>query len=94
MNELIDKVNNLKNTLDKEEAVVKIRELKEKVMKDSLLLDDIKKYQNNPNDKLKEKIINNKLFREYKHEEVEINLIIMKINQILKTINDESKGCL
>ena len=94
MNELIDRVDNLKNTLNDLDEVKYLNVLKKKVMENEELLNDVKYYHSNPNEFLKEKIISNKLFREYKHQETEINLIIMSINQRLKDIYDESKGCI
>ena len=39
--------------------------------------------------KIKEKIISNELFREYKLKETDLNIMIMSINQKLKTISKE-----
>ena len=94
MNELIDKVNNLCSVLDEQEEVKKIKLINKEIVKRQDLLDDISLYNKTMDNNVKERIINNKLFREYKHQETEINLIIMHINQKLKELNDGKGGCL
>ena len=91
MNELIEKVENLKNSLDETKEVQEIKNFNEKIMQDKELLADIKKYNETQDEKLKEKIINNKLFREYKKKETDLNLIILKINNHLKEITNKGK---
>ena len=91
MNELIEKVENLKEVLDNTKEVKEINEINELIMQDEELLKLIKKYQETEDPKLKEKIINNDLFMQYKHSETELNLLIMKINSELKKINDKGK---
>ena len=91
MNELIDKVENLKDTLDKNNEIIKLKELNEEIMKDKELLEDIKKYQETNDLELKNKIINNSLFQKYKHSEAECNFIILEINKRLKEINNKGK---
>jgi cell fate (sporulation/competence/biofilm development) regulator YlbF (YheA/YmcA/DUF963 family) len=93
MNELIDKVDNLKKTLDSNEEIIKLKEINEKIMQDKELLKDIEEYNRKPNEELKNKIINNSLFREYKHSEAECNFIILEINKRLKEINNKGKCC-
>ena len=86
MNELIDKVNNLKESLDSNEEIIKLKEINKKIMEDKELLKDIEEYNRTNNLELKNKIINNDLFREYKHSEAECNFIILEINKRLKDI--------
>ena len=93
MNELIDKVDNLKKCLDENEEIIKLKEINEKIMEDKELLKDIEEYNRTNNLELKNKIINNSLFREYKHSEAECNFIILEINKILKEINNKGKCC-
>ena len=93
MNELIDKVNNLKEALDENEEIIKIKGINEKIMEDKELLKDIEEYNRTNNEELKNKIINNSLFREYKHSEAECNFIILEINKRLKEINNKGKCC-
>ena len=40
MNELIDKVDNLKKTLDEEEEIIKLKEINKKIMEDKELIKD------------------------------------------------------
>ena len=91
MNELIDKVNNLKESLDSNEEIIKLKEINEKIMQDKELLKDIEEYNRTNNLELKNKIINNSLFREYKHSEAECNFIILEINKRLKEISNKGK---
>jgi len=91
MNELIDKVSDLKESLDLNEEIIKLKEVNELIMKDKELLKDIEEYNRTNNEELKNKIINNKLFREYKHSEAECNFIILEINKRLKEISNKGK---
>ena len=94
MNELIGKVEELKEEIDSLDEIVKLKELNEKIMLDKDLLKDIEEYNKTQDENIKERIINNKLFREYKHNETNCNLLIMEINQKLKEINNRNKGCI
>ena len=91
MNELIDKVNSLKESLDSNEKIIKLKEINERIMEDKELLKEIEEYNRTNNEKLKNKIINNGLFREYKHNEAECNFIILEINKKLKEISNKGK---
>lgn len=91
MEELIEKVEALKEKLNENVSVKKIKELNKKLEKDKELLKDIEKYQYTKDTNLKNKIMNNDLFKEYKEEETEINFIILEINKRLKQINNKGK---
>lgn len=91
MNEFIETVDNLKKSLDENEKIIKLKEINKLIMQDKELLKDIEDYNINHNEELKEKIINNNLFREYKHNEAECNFIILEINKRLKEINNKGK---
>ena len=91
MNELIETVDNLKKSLDENEKIIKLKEINKKIMEDKELLKDIEEYNRTNNLELKNKIINNNLFREYKHNEAECNFIILEINKRLKEINNKGK---
>lgn len=93
MNELIDLVDNLKESLDKTDEVKNIKALNKEISKDKDLLETIKKYNLTHDEKLKSKILSNELFNKYKDNEIELNLLIMKINHELKKISIK-KGCL
>lgn len=91
MEELIEKVEALKEELNENVSVKKIKELNKKLEKDKELLKDIEKYQYTKDINLKNKIMNNDLFKEYKEAETEINFIILEINKRLKQINNKGK---
>ena len=87
MKELIEKVENLKLELDNSKEVKHIKELNSKIKDNKELLYLIEKYNSTQNESIKEEIINNKFFREYKLSENEINYIILEINSKLKQIS-------
>ena len=91
MNELIDKVDNLKKSLDENEKIIELKEINKRIMEDKELLKDIEEYNRTNNEELKNKIINNSLFREHKHSEAECNFIILEINKRLKEISNKGK---
>ena len=91
MNELIDKVEKLKESINEIEKVKEIKDLNKEIIKDKELLKLIEEYNRTHNEKLKEKIINNELFKKYKVLETDINVIILEINSKLKQINDKGK---
>ena len=91
MNELIETVDNLKKSLDENDEIIKLKEINELIMIDKELLKDIENYNLTKDEKIKERIINNKLFREYKHSEAECNFIILEINKKLKEISNKGK---
>lgn len=86
MEELIDKLEELKDVLDKEEVIVKYLEEKEKILKDRNISSKVLKYQETKNEKLKEEIYNIPSFLEYKKMENEILLLIMELNSKFKDI--------
>ena len=87
MKELIEKVENLKLELDNSKEVKHIKELNSKIKDNKELLNLIEKYNSTQNESIKEEIINNKFFREYKLSENDINYIILEINSKLKQIS-------
>lgn len=86
MEELIEKIENVKTNLDKTEQVKKIKRLNKELSNNKELLNKIERYNNIQDEKLHQEIINNKFFREYKLSENEINYIILEINSRLKKI--------
>ena len=94
MEELIEKVENLKNSIDNTEEIKKLNILNEEIMKDKELLEKIKRYNETQDENIKKEIISNSLFQEYKHAETDCNLLIMGINQKLKKQFGKDKGCL
>lgn len=89
MEELYDKVNNLISKLDDNSLIKEIKDLTEKVSKDKDLMKLLEKYQLTKDEKVKKEIISSELFQEYKSKETDLNILIMAINQKLKTINNE-----
>ena len=87
MKELIEKVENLKKELDNSQEVKHIKELNSKINDNKELISLIEKYNETQNERIKEQIINNEFFREYKLSENEINYIILEINSKLKQIS-------
>ena len=92
MEELIDKTNNLISKIDDLEQVKRIKELNKKLSKDKEIKKLIEDYSISRDESIKSKIIDNELFKEYKLNETDINLLIMDINSRLKSINGK-KGC-
>lgn len=91
MEELIEKVEILKDELDKNKSIVNIKKLNKKIMEDKELITLLEKYKNTNNINVKEEIMSNKLFKKYKEEETNINFIILEINKRLKEINSKGK---
>lgn len=93
MNELIEKVEKLKLSLDKDKRVLDLKQAKKEVLKEKNLLEDIEKYKKTKKEEDLEKIKSNEKFREYKRKETDCNLLIMEINQQLKEINNKGRNC-
>ena len=83
MEELLDKLDKLKESLNKEETIIKIRKLNKKIEKDTALISKIKRYKEEPSEELKYQIYSNALYKEYKEKETDLNLLIMSINNKL-----------
>ncbi len=86
MEKLIEKTDNLIHSLDNSNEVKKIKELNKKMKEEKELLKDIDSYKNNPTEELRQKIINNPFYREYKKSENDCNFLILEINKELKEI--------
>ena len=91
MNELIEKVDNLKKSISELDKVKEIKELNKEIIKDKELLKLIEEYNSTQDEKLKKEIINNELFKKYKVLETDINVIILEINSKLKQITNKDK---
>lgn len=89
MEELIGKVENLKQVLETNEKIQAIREINKKIKDNQELLSLLAEYKKTKSETVKRKIINNKLFEEYKERETDINIIILEINQKLKEISQK-----
>lgn len=91
MEELYNKIDNLKNVLNTNQTVKKIKVLTQKITANKELMSLIETYNYTQDERIKEKIISNEDFREYKHYEAELNLLILEINQELKKITKKDK---
>ena len=91
MEKLYEKLDNLKEVLNETETIIKLKEITEKVMQDKGLLKQIEDYNYTKDERIKDKILNNQTFREYKHQEAELNLLILEINSKLKEITKKDK---
>lgn len=93
MEELIEKVNILKKELDKDSNIIKIKDLNNIIKDNTELLELISKYKITRNEEIKNKIISDPIYLEYKHYENEVNFIILKIRNELKNITNKENGC-
>ncbi len=91
MNNLIEKVYTLKNILNSQEEIKKIRSLNKEIQLDKKLISQINNFKTSQDENIKKQITSNELFKEYKNLETEINLIILGINQKLKEITNKGK---
>lgn len=89
MNELIEKVENLKKSIDKTTEVQDLLRLNKEILKDKELLSKIKEYQVTQDERIKKEIIKHPLFLKYKEKETDLNILILKINQELKKLKDK-----
>ena len=79
---LLDKLDIALNTIEESEEVKRFIFLKNKLMKDEILLKEIQEVKNNDKDYIstKKKILNNKEFIEYKELEKRLYYLINDIN--------------
>ena len=89
MEKLIEKVDNLIDKINEEECVKSIRKLNKEIFNDKKLIDLVNKYNTTGDVEAKKKLFENEKFQLYKDLEMDVNLLIMKINNKLKEI---SKG--
>lgn len=89
MNELIEKVESLKKSIDKTTEVQDLLRLNKEILKDKELLSKIKEYQVSQDERIKKEIIKHPLFLKYKEKETDLNILILKINQELKKLKDK-----
>ena len=91
MNELINKVEKLKESIAELDKVKEIKELNKEIIQDKELLKLIEEYNRTQSEIIKKQITNNELFQKYKTLETDINVLILEINSKLKQINDKGK---
>lgn len=87
MEELIEKLEQLKEEISKEPVVVSYLEEKKKVFEDSDFVSKVERYQHTRSGKLKEEIESSPSFLSYKEKETDVNVLIFGINQKFKKLN-------
>ena len=91
MNEIYDKLDQLKINLDNLEIFDKLNITIENIKLNKELVNKIKKYNETMDENLRLEIYNYTEIQKYKEIENEINLLILQINHKLKRI--KSEGC-
>lgn len=91
MEELYEKLNNLKESLTASNAVATIKKLNQELAKNEELLNLIAEYNTAPSEDLKGKISSNEFYQEYQFHEAELNFLILEINNELKKITKKDK---
>lgn len=86
MEELIEKLENLKKSIYDTKKVREYLQAKEVVFSDKLLIDKLKEYHESFDIKLKEEIMESPSFLAYKEKETAVNLLILEINQEFRKI--------
>lgn len=86
MEELIEKLEQLKKEISALDIVEELHKRKDEVMNDSRLVEKIEEYKKHPEESLKKEIISSPSFLAYKETETEIDLLILQINQEFKKI--------
>ncbi len=86
MEELIEKLEQLKKEISSLDIVEELQKRKDEVMNDSSLVEKIEEYKKHPKESLKKEIISSPSFLAYKEMETEIDLLILKLNQEFKKI--------
>lgn len=86
MEELIEKLEQLKKEISSSDIVEELQKRKEEVMNDSSLVAKIEEYKKYPRESLKKEITSSPSFLAYKEMETEIDLLILQINQEFKKI--------
>ncbi len=86
MEELIEKLENLKKSVYDTQEVQEYLQAKKALFSDKLLIDKLEMYHENFDIKLKEEIIKSPSFLAYKEKETAVNLLILEINQEFRKI--------
>ncbi|MBQ6134834.1 MAG: YlbF family regulator [Bacilli bacterium] len=82
----MEKVEKLKQVLNKTECIQSFKCVEKEVIKDKDLLQKIRNYQETHNMAIKQEIFQNPLFLNYKQKENDCCFLIMEINQRLQKI--------
>lgn len=87
MEELIEKLEQLKEEISKDPVVVDYLKEKKKILNNKELISKIERYQQTKLDILKKEIESSPSFLAYKEKETNVNLLILGINQKFKQLN-------
>lgn len=87
MEELIEKMEQLKEEISKDLVVVDYLKEKKKILNNKELISKIERYQQTKLDILKKEIESSPSFLAYKEKETNVNLLILGINQKFKQLN-------
>ena len=92
MNSEVDKkLDELVDTINSNEKIIRMKELKEMIYSDKKLKEDLETYRNLDeysidSTKLKEKIIENPLVKEYRKLENELYFTVLDMNKLLNSL--------
>ena len=86
MLELLENLELLKNTMEKDERIKETKQLQRDINNDKELINLINLYKDKPNIQLKYQIYENNNYKKYKELENEIKFLILDINKHLKEI--------
>ena len=86
-----DLINELMDLLDKDEDIIKVKELKKELLNDSPFLCALKNYKLEKNINNKKILFDNPKYLEYLNSTNNINMLILEIK---KKFNFVKKGCL
>ena len=87
MEELIEKLEQLKEEISRDLVVVDYLKEKKKILNNKELISKIERYQQTKLDILKKEIESSPSFLAYKETETNVNLLILGINQKFKQLN-------
>lgn len=91
MEKLYEQLDNLINILDETECIKEIKRLHQEINSNKELLTLIDKYNYTKDERIKKEILKSNLYREYRHQEANLNFLILEINQELKKITKKEK---
>lgn len=92
MEELIEKLEELKKEIEKTKEVSSYLEAKDRIFSDKSLLLQVEEYRKGFSSGLKEVIEKNPTYLQYKEKEMDVNLLIFGMNQKFKKLN-QSLDC-
>ena len=91
MEKLLEKIENLKQELNKKEEIQEIKKLNLQLKEHEQLLNKIKLYNQTRKEQLKDEIYTDEIYQQYKAAETNLNILILEINAKLKKINSKGK---